>query len=110
MPSSKSRSCFTRSEKTPACCCILRFCPAKLPFPLLHVNTTWKFREIISFRDATAKRLGLDLIVHVNKEGIARGRNPIDSGSALHTQVMKTDALKQALELYRWCRVWGSPA
>ncbi|MGY4426543.1 3'-phosphoadenosine 5'-phosphosulfate sulfotransferase (PAPS reductase)/FAD synthetase [Bradyrhizobium sp. JR6.1] len=60
---------------------IKAFYPAKLPFPLLHVDTTWKFREMISFRDATAKRLGLDLIVHVNKEGIARGINPIDSGS-----------------------------
>ncbi|WP_283806250.1 MULTISPECIES: sulfate adenylyltransferase subunit CysD [Bradyrhizobium] len=79
---------------------IKAFYPAKLPFPLLHVDTTWKFREMISFRDATAKRLGVELIVHVNEEGIARGINPIDSGSALHTQVMKTDALKQALELY----------
>ncbi|WP_439402761.1 sulfate adenylyltransferase subunit CysD [Bradyrhizobium sp. DASA03068] len=79
---------------------IKAFYPAKIPFPLLHVDTTWKFREMISFRDATARRLGLDLIVHVNKDGSARGINPIDSGSALHTQVMKTDALKQALDLH----------
>src|ERR1700677_783857 len=76
------------------------FYPAKLPFSLLHVDTTWKFREMIAFRDETAKRLGLDLIVHINKEGIERGINPIDSGSTLHTQVMKTDALKQALDHY----------
>ena len=76
------------------------FYPAKVPFPLLHVDTTWKFREMISFRDETVKRLGLNLIVHVNQEGIERGINPIQSGSALHTQVMKTDALKQALDLY----------
>ena len=76
------------------------FCPAKVPFPLLHVDTTWKFREMISFRDETVKRLGLNLIVHINQQGIERGINPIQSGSALHTQVMKTDALKQALDLY----------
>ncbi|MGY8681528.1 sulfate adenylyltransferase subunit CysD [Bradyrhizobium sp. UFLA05-153] len=76
------------------------FYPAKLPFPLMHIDTTWKFREMIAFRDETARRIGGDLIVHVNKDGIARGINPIESGSALHTQVMKTDALKQALDLY----------
>ncbi|MBB4423651.1 sulfate adenylyltransferase subunit 2 [Bradyrhizobium sp. CIR48] len=86
---------------------IKAFYPAKLPFPLLHVDTTWKFREMISFRDATAKRLGLDLIVHINKDGIARGINPIDSGSALHTQVMKTDALKQALDLHGFDAAFG---
>jgi sulfate adenylyltransferase subunit 2 len=74
------------------------FHPAKLPLPLLHVDTTWKFREMIEFRDATARRLGLDLIVHVNQEGLERGINPIASGSALHTEVMKTEALKQALD------------
>jgi sulfate adenylyltransferase subunit 2 len=73
------------------------FYPAKPPFPLLHVDTTWKFREMISFRDQTAKRLGVDLIVHINQDGVAGGINPFDSGSALHTQVMKTEALKQAL-------------
>lgn len=76
------------------------FYPAKVPFPLLHVDTTWKFREMINFRDETAQDLGIELIVHVNRDGIERGINPIDSGSTLHTQVMKTDALKQALDLY----------
>ena len=83
------------------------FYPAKLPFPLMHVDTTWKFREMIAFRDETAKRLGVDLIVHINKEGIARGINPIASGSSLHTQVMKTDALKQALDLYGFDAAFG---
>src|SRR5277367_4437159 len=76
------------------------FYPSKPPFPLLHVDTTWKFREMIAFRDATAARLGVELIVHTNQEGLARGINPIASGSALHTQVMKTEALKQALEKF----------
>jgi sulfate adenylyltransferase subunit 2 len=83
------------------------FYPAKLPFPLMHVDTTWKFREMIAFRDATAKRLGVDLIVHINQDGVARGINPIASGSALHTQVMKTDALKQALDLYGFDAAFG---
>jgi sulfate adenylyltransferase subunit 2 len=74
------------------------FYPAKPPFPLLHVDTTWKFSEMIAFRDASAHRFGLQLIVHTNQEGLERGINPITSGSALHTQVMKTDALKQALD------------
>jgi sulfate adenylyltransferase subunit 2 len=74
------------------------FYPAKPPLPLLHVDTTWKFREMIAFRDATARRLGLELIVHTNQDGLARGINPIASGSALHTEVMKTEALKQALD------------
>jgi len=74
------------------------FYPAKPPFPLMHVDTTWKFREMIQFRDATARRLGLELIVHVNEDGVKRGINPFDSGSALHTQVMKTESLKQALD------------
>lgn len=83
------------------------FHPAKLPFPLLHVDTTWKFREMITFRDETAKRIGADLIVHVNKDGIERGINPVASGSSLHTQVMKTDALKQALDLYQFDAAFG---
>ena len=83
------------------------FYPAKLPFPLMHVDTTWKFREMIGFRDETVNRLGADLIAHVNKEGLERGINPIDSGSALHTQVMKTDALKQALDLYGFDAAFG---
>jgi sulfate adenylyltransferase subunit 2 len=74
------------------------FYPAKLPFPLLHVDTTWKFREMIAFRDATAARLGLDLIVHINAAGVAAGVNPFTHGSAVHTDVMKTQALKQALD------------
>jgi sulfate adenylyltransferase subunit 2 len=77
---------------------IKAFYPSRLPFPLLHVDTTWKFREMIAFRDEAVKRLGVDLIVHVNKEGVERGIAPIESGSALHTQVMKTEALKQALD------------
>src|SRR5437868_1422393 len=76
------------------------FYPGKLPFPLMHVDTTWKFHEMIAFRDETAKRLGVELIVHINRDGIKRGINPIASGSALHTQVMKTDALKQALDCH----------
>jgi sulfate adenylyltransferase subunit 2 len=74
------------------------FFPGAPPFPLLHIDTGWKFREMIAFRDDTAQRLGLDLIVHTNAEGKARGINPITSGSALHTAVMKTEALKQALD------------
>ena len=74
------------------------FHPAKPPFPLLHVDTKWKFREMIAFRDETARRLGLDLLVHTNQEGLDRGIDPIASGSALHTQVMKTEALRQALD------------
>src|ERR1700677_2001275 len=74
------------------------FYPAPPPFPLLHVDTTWKFRDMIAFRDATAKRLGMQLIVHINEEGLKAGINPIASGSALHTHTMKTVALKQALD------------
>jgi sulfate adenylyltransferase subunit 2 len=74
------------------------FFPGRPPFPLLHIDTLWKFREMIAFRDATARRLGLDLIVHTNDEGVLRGINPISSDSALHTAVMKTEALKQALD------------
>ena len=74
------------------------FYPAPLPFPLLHVDTTWKFREMIRFRDETARRLKLDLLVHVNADGLRQGVDPFTSGPAIHTQVMKTEALKQALE------------
>ena len=83
------------------------FYPAKPPVPLLHVDTTWKFREMIAFRDATAKRLGLDLLVYVNEDGVRRGINPFDSGSSLHTQVMKTEALKQALDKYGFDAAFG---
>ena len=83
------------------------FHPARLPMPLLHVDTTWKFREMTEFRDATASRLGLELIVHVNQEGLERGISPIASGSALHTAVMKTEALKQALDRHGFDAVVG---
>ena len=73
------------------------FYPAKPPFPFLHVDTTWKFREMIQFRDKIAKDLGIKLLVHTNQDGLKRGINPFASGSALHTQVMKTEALRQAL-------------
>lgn len=76
------------------------FFPAKPPFPLLHVDTNWKFREMISFRDETAKRLGLNLLVHINQDGLNRGIDPFESGSSLHTQIMKTEALKQSLRLH----------
>ena len=86
---------------------IKAFYPAKLPFPLLHIDTTWKFRDMIRFRDETARRLGVELIVHANKEGLARGINPITSGSSLHTQVMKTEALKQAIDLHGFDAAFG---
>jgi sulfate adenylyltransferase subunit 2 len=73
------------------------FFPSPLPFPLLHIDTTWKFREMIRFRDETARQLGLDLIVHINREGLAQGITPFTHGSALYTHVMKTEALKEAL-------------
>jgi sulfate adenylyltransferase subunit 2 len=83
------------------------FFPGKPPFPLLHIDTGWKFSEMIAFRDETARRLGLNLLVHTNEEGKARGINPITSGSALHTTVMKTEALKQALDHHRFDAAFG---
>jgi sulfate adenylyltransferase subunit 2 len=83
------------------------FYPGKPPFPLLHIDTTWKFKEMIRFRDGMAERLGLELLVHTNQEGLARGINPIASGSALHTQVMKTEALRQALDKYGFDAAFG---
>src|SRR6201992_1251917 len=83
------------------------FYPAPLPFPLLHVDTTWKFREMIAFRDETARRLGIDLITHINQDGLARRVNPFASGSQLHTHVMKTEALKQALDKYQFDAAFG---
>ena len=84
------------------------FAPAKPPFPLLHVDTTWKFREMIDFRDRYVKReLGLDLIVYTNPDGLAAGINPITHGSKKHTDVMKTQALKQALDKYRFDAAFG---
>jgi sulfate adenylyltransferase subunit 2 len=84
------------------------FYPAKPPFPLLHVDTTWKFREMIEFRERYAKReLGLDVLVHVNEEGVKAGINPFTHGSQVHTDVMKTQALKQALERYKFDAAFG---
>jgi sulfate adenylyltransferase subunit 2 len=75
------------------------FHPAKPPFPLLHVDTTWKFRDMYAFRDRTVKELGIDLIVHTNPEGLKMNVNPFVHGSIIHTEIMKTQALKQALAL-----------
>jgi sulfate adenylyltransferase subunit 2 len=83
------------------------FFPGKPPLPLLHVDTLWKFREMIAFRDATARRLGIELIVHTNQDGVRRGIDPIVSGSALHTAVMKTEALKQALDRFGFDAAFG---
>src|SRR5690348_5552884 len=83
------------------------FHPAKPPFPLLHVDTTWKFREMIAFRDEMVRKLGLKLIVHTNPEGLARGIGPFTHGSAVHTDVMKTQALKQALDKYQFDAAFG---
>jgi sulfate adenylyltransferase subunit 2 len=83
------------------------FYPSKPPFPLMHVNTTWKFQEMIKFRDETVKRLGLNFIEYINQDGVDRGINPFDSGSSLHTQVMKTEALKQALDKYGFDAAFG---
>jgi sulfate adenylyltransferase subunit 2 len=83
------------------------FWPSPLPFPLLHVDTGWKFREMIAFRDRTAARLGLRLIVYTNEEGRQAGINPFDHGSAYYTLVMKTEALKQALTLYGFDAAFG---
>jgi sulfate adenylyltransferase subunit 2 len=83
------------------------FHPQKLPFPLLHVDTTWKFRDMIKFRDQQAKELDLDLIVHTNEDGIRRGINPIDHAPSIHTDVLKTQALKQALDKYGFDAAFG---
>ena len=83
------------------------FFPSPPPFPLLHIDTTWKFREMIAFRDATAKQLGLDLIVHTNREGIAQGITPFTHGSSFYTHVMKTEALKQALTAHGFDAAFG---
>src|SRR5215510_11006260 len=83
------------------------FFPAKPPFPFLHVDTTWKFRDMIAFRDETARRLGLELLVHTNHEGLEMGINPFQHGSALYTDIMKTEALKQALDKYAFDAAFG---
>ncbi|MFM2483466.1 sulfate adenylyltransferase subunit CysD [Celerinatantimonas sp. YJH-8] len=83
------------------------FYPGKIPFPLLHVDTNWKFREMIQFRDRMAKELGFELLVYKNPEGMAMGMNPFTFGSAKHTDVMKTQALKQALDKYQFDAAFG---
>jgi sulfate adenylyltransferase subunit 2 len=83
------------------------FYPGKPPFPLLHVDTTWKFRDMIRFRDAVVERYGLKLLVHINEDGVEAGINPFTHGSAKHTDVMKTQALKQALDKYGFDAAFG---
>ncbi|GLK86357.1 sulfate adenylyltransferase subunit 2 [Ancylobacter defluvii] len=83
------------------------FYPSRPPFPLMHIDTTWKFREMIAFRDRMARELGFDLIVHTNQAGIAQGINPFDHGSSLYTDVMKTEALKEALTHYGFDAAFG---
>ncbi len=83
------------------------FYPSPPPFPLMHVDTTWKFREMISFRDKMAAEIGMDLIVHTNQEGVEQGVGPFTHGSALHTEIMKTQALKQALDKYQFDAAFG---
>jgi sulfate adenylyltransferase subunit 2 len=83
------------------------FYPAPLPFPLLHIDTTWKFREMIAFRDDTARRLNLELLVHTNQDGLDRGIDPMASGSTLYTDVMKTEALRQAIDRHGFDAAFG---
>ncbi len=83
------------------------FFPSKPPFPVMHVDTTWKFREMIKFRDETVKKLGLDLIVHINEDGVKQGINPFTHGSQIHTDTMKTQALKQALDRHGFDAAFG---
>jgi len=83
------------------------FFPGKPPFPLLHVDTTWKFKEMIEFRDEQAKKYGLDLLVHINQDGVDQGVGPFTHGSAKHTDIMKTEGLKQALNKYQFDAAFG---
>jgi sulfate adenylyltransferase subunit 2 len=83
------------------------FFPGKLPFPLLHVDTTWKFKEMIEFRDKTVAKLGMELIVHINPDGIEQGVGPFTHGSSKHTDIMKTQGLKQALDKYKFDAAFG---
>lgn len=83
------------------------FYPGKIPFPLLHVDTGWKFKEMIAFRDTQAKKFGFELLTHINPEGLAQGINPFDHGSAKHTDIMKTQGLKQALNQYGFDAAFG---
>ncbi len=85
------------------------FYPGKPPFPLMHIDTTWKFRDMIAFRDATVRELGLDLIVHINRDGLEQGISPLVHGSGVHTDVMKTQGLRQALDAHRFdCAIGGA--
>ena len=83
------------------------FAPGKIPFPLLHVDTTWKFREMVEFRDRMAQKHNLDLLVHINQEGVDAGVGPFSHGSAKHTDIMKTNALKQALNEHKFDAAFG---
>jgi len=83
------------------------FYPARPPFPLLHVDTTWKFKAMYEFRDVVAKQTGLELLVHINEAGLAQGINPFTHGSQVHTDVMKTQGLRQALDKYRFDAAFG---
>ena len=83
------------------------FWPSRPPFPLLHIDTTWKFKEMIAFRDRRVAELGLELIVHTNEEGLRAGISPLTHGSAVYTEIMKTEALKQALDKYRFDAALG---
>ncbi|MEM9330536.1 MAG: sulfate adenylyltransferase subunit CysD [Pseudomonadota bacterium] len=83
------------------------FAPGKLPFPLLHVDTTWKFKDMITFRDNLTREHGLDLIVHINQDGVKKGVGPVSHGSKLHTEIMKTNALKQALDQHKFDAAFG---
>ena len=83
------------------------FYPAKPPFPLMHVDTTWKFREMIAFRDRMARECGFDLLIHTNVEGVEQGVTPFTHGSALYTDIMKTEGLKQALDKYKFDAAFG---
>lgn len=83
------------------------FYPGKIPFPLMHIDTRWKFREMIEFRDKVAKQYGFDLLVHINPEGVAMDMNPFTYGSSKHTDVMKTQGLKQALDKYGFDAAFG---
>ena len=83
------------------------FYPSKIPFKLMHIDTTWKFKEMINFRDETAKKYNLDLLIHINQEGVRNNINPISSGSKIHTDVMKTQSLIQALDKYKFDAAFG---
>ncbi|AWN41598.1 sulfate adenylyltransferase subunit CysD [Methylobacterium durans] len=83
------------------------FAPGRLPFPLMHIDTTWKFREMIAFRDRRAAEIGAELIVHTNQDGLAKGIGPISHGSEVHTDVMKTQALRQALDKHKFDAAFG---